>query len=443
MKFLKTPPAVIAALTLIVIGGGWWFFNTLGEGEKPAIKFAEELKSIGRQKVINLSFGDRKSGLRKISVAISQDNKSQALAAFSFPQKGIKEKTYSLTISPAALKLHDGIALLSVYAVDYSLRKNETLIERPVTIDLTPPQIYLLTPTNNINPGGCCVVAFRISEPTLMAGVQMNNNFSQGYPALFSGKPAFVTYFGIPMVTKKEDATIRVIARDEGGNETSLILPYLIRNKKFRNDKMKLTETFLNQKMLDFQPLPPDVQGKSPLEIFTYVNGPMRIENEYKIIEICRKSESKQLWEGIFLRMKDASPMALFGDKRTYLFGNKNIGESVHFGVDLASLAHAPVEASNNGIVKYAGNMGIYGNTIIIDHGLGIFSIYGHLSVISAKVGQPVRKGEIIGNTGTTGLAGGDHLHFGMVVGGRFVNPIEWWDEHWITDNITNKLAER
>ena len=441
MKIVKTYVWVLAFLTVIVIGGGWWFFNSIGEGEKPVIKFGEEIISIGRQKAINISFGDLKTGLRSISVTLSQENKSHVLTASTFPQKGVKNKPVTVIVAPLDLKLHDGPAMLTVSAVDYSLRKNETIITRPVTIDLTPPQIYLLTPVNNINPGGCAVVAFRTSEPTVTNGVMVNNNFSQGYPAIFAGKPATITYFGLPADAAGKVTSLRLIARDSGGNETSIALSALIRKKKFRSDKMKLPESFLNQKMPDFQPLPSELQGKSPLEIFTYVNGPMRNENETRIREICRKSVPKQLWEGTFLRMKDASPMAQFADKRTYLYENKVIGESIHLGVDLASLANAPVEASNNGIVTHTGNLGIYGNTVLIDHGLGIFSIYGHMSVINAKAGQQVKKGDVIGNTGMTGLAGGDHLHFGMLAGGQFINPVEWWDPHWINDNVTSKLA--
>ncbi len=431
--------AFLPVAIIIILGGGWLFFSTFGETEKPVIKFSQELRSIGRQKTVDISFEDRKSGLRTISVALSQDNKSHVLAASAFPTKDTKQKTLTLTIDPTALKMHDGIAMLNVSAVDYSLLKNENIITKPVTIDLSPSQIFLLTPTNNINPGGSCVVAFRTSEPTVVSGVWVDNFFSQGYPATISGKPAMIAYFGLPMGAGK-GTNIRIAVKDGGENEASMVIPSLIRLKKFRSDKMKLTDTFLNQKMPDFKPLPPALQGKNPVEIFAYINGQLRNESEAAIREICRKSEPRQLWEGTFLRMKDASPMAMFGDKRTYIFENKTIGESIHFGVDLASLAHAPVEASNNGIVKYTGNMGIYGNTIIIDHGLGIFSVYGHLSLINAKTGQEVKKGDIIGNTGTTGLAGGDHLHFGMLAGGQFVNPLEWWDPHWITDNVTNKL---
>jgi hypothetical protein len=443
MKTIKTYALLFVVPVIIILGGGgWWFFSTVAEGDKPAVKFGEEFSSIGREKVINISLADIKSGLRSISVTLSQDNKSQLLASSSFPQKGIKQKLITLTVAPTALKLHDGPAMLSVKAVDYSLLKNETVINRPVAIDLTAPQIYLLTPVNNINPGGCAVVAFRTSEPTVLSGVMVNNNFSQGYPITIAGKPSIITYFGLPMDAAGKVTSIRLIARDGGGNETSIFLPSLIRKKKFRSDKMNLPDSFLNQKMPDFQPLPPELRGKSPLEIFAYVNGQLRNENETAIREMCRKSIAKQLWEGTFLRMKDASPMAQFGDRRTYIYEKKAIGESVHFGVDLASLANAPVEASNNGLVTFTGNLGIYGNAVLLDHGLGIFSIYGHMSVISVKVGQALKKGDILGNTGMTGLAGGDHLHFGMIVGGQFVNPVEWWDQHWIDDNVTKKLAQ-
>jgi murein DD-endopeptidase MepM/ murein hydrolase activator NlpD len=132
--------------------------------------------------------------------------------------------------------------------------------------------------------------------------------------------------------------------------------------------------------------------------------------------------------------------MALFGDKRTYIYMKSAIGASTHMGVDLASTQNAPVEAANNGIVLYAGYLGIYGNMVILDHGLGISTHYAHMNSIKVKPGQVVKKGEIIGNTGMTGFAGGDHLHYGMMVGNKFVNPIEWWDPHWIKDNVEGKL---
>jgi murein DD-endopeptidase MepM/ murein hydrolase activator NlpD len=132
--------------------------------------------------------------------------------------------------------------------------------------------------------------------------------------------------------------------------------------------------------------------------------------------------------------------MASFAEERTYWNNGKEMDRQVHLGVDLASLAQSPVPAANSGRVVFAGPLGIYGNTVMIDHGCGLFSMYSHLSRIEIEVKKEVKKGETLGRTGFTGLAGGDHLHFSMLVDGVFVNPIEWWDEHWIKDNIEKKM---
>ncbi|MFZ3115758.1 MAG: M23 family metallopeptidase [Syntrophales bacterium] len=441
MKTISKHYVTIALSLTILIGGGWWFFATIGERENPSVRLTHDVRSIGREQTLGLVIEDIDSGLRSILVTINQDNKAHVLASYVLPRKGIRTLPLKLSIIPQTLKLHDGLATLSIAAVDYSLFKNETLINRPVTIDTTPPQIFLLTATNNINLGGCGAIAYRTSEPTIKSGVMVNNIFSSSYPAGGADKSVLVTYFGLPPTPVADGLNIRIIAVDAGGNSTSLALPYRLKNKKFRSDKMMLGDNFLNHKMPDFQTIYPELQGKSPLDVFSYVNSTLRLANEATILDICSKSDPRQLWEGAFSRMKDAAPMAQFADKRTYFYQNKSVGESVHYGVDLASLANAPVEASNHGIVKFTGSLGIYGNAILIDHGQGIFSIYGHLSQIKARLNQHVKKGEIIGNSGLTGLAGGDHLHFGMIAGGRFVNPVEWWDPHWIQDNVTKKLG--
>lgn len=434
-------PHIIAVLVILIAGLGFWFFNSWGELEKPTIQLDQELTAIGRSKTLNIAFADRKSGLRNSTVTIIQDNKTQVLSSLTYTDPVSRESNVSVTIDPQAMKLHEGPAMLYVSAMDNSLWKNEAILTIPVNIDFMPPQIFLLTSTNNINPGGTCVILYRTSKPVISSGVKVDNNFSPGYATTVSDKPCIITYFSIPTDARHGGTTIKVIARDQAGNETSFALPTLIRKKKFRSDKMTLSENFLQQKMPEFQSHNPLLQGKTPLDTFVYVNGKMREENDSTIRDICRTSNPRQLWEGTFLRMKDAAPMALFGDKRKYLYQGKVIGESIHMGIDLASTTNAPVEAANHGMVAYAGYLGIYGNFVMIDHGFGFFTLYGHLNSIDVKKGQEVKKGDIIAHTGSSGLAGGDHLHFGMFIGGQFVNPTEWWDPHWIADNVTKKMV--
>jgi murein DD-endopeptidase MepM/ murein hydrolase activator NlpD len=299
----------------------------------------------------------------------------------------------------------------------------------------------VLNPINYINQGGTGFITYRASKPTVLTGVFVDNRFSPGHTILINNKPTSVAYFALPMDASNAKTKIFIFARDEAGNENRISMPYNIKPKKFRSDKVNLGDSFLQQKMPEFQALTSLLQGKTNAEVFAYVNTTLRDENTKTIQNICNKSINKKLWEGAFLRMSNAKPTAMFGDQRTYLINGTSYGNAVHLGVDLASTAHASIEAANHGIVVFAGPLGIYGNTVIIDHGLGLFSLYGHLSSIEVTVGKNVKKQERIGISGLTGLAGGDHLHFSIVVGGQFVNPQEWWDSHWIEDNVMKKMA--
>jgi len=156
---------------------------------------------------------------------------------------------------------------------------------------------------------------------------------------------------------------------------------------------------------------------------------------------MCRDSAPAPLWQDAFLRLPNSAPLSGFADRRTYVHDGKTIDQQVHLGFDLASLRGSPVPAGNNGRVVFAAPLGIYGNTVILDHGFGLFSLYGHLSEIAATVGATVKRGDIIGKTGDTGLAAGDHLHFSIMIHGVHVDPVEWWDAHWIHDHVESRLA--
>jgi len=167
----------------------------------------------------------------------------------------------------------------------------------------------------------------------------------------------------------------------------------------------------------------------------------MRQANHDKVRQACAASQPQPLWSGAFQRFQGKS-MARFGDRRTYIWQKQAVDEQVHQGEDLASLVQSPVPAANNGVVVLAEPMGIYGNTVILDHGMGVFSMYSHLSKIDVKSGERVEKGKTVGLTGTTGLAGGDHLHFSIIIHGDFVNPVEWWDAHWLRDQVEKVWAQ-
>jgi murein DD-endopeptidase MepM/ murein hydrolase activator NlpD len=431
---------LIGIVVLLAAGVGVWFSMTVGEAGSPSAVAEGDADMIGKQKLLKVTFSDEGQGLRHTEIVITQDNRPRVLSSIDYPESGIRRKEVSVTVDASALKLSDGPASLTLTAVDYSLWKNRTVVTRPVQIDFLPPQIAQLNPTNHINQGGACIVTYRLSEAATQTGVQVGDLFYPGHPVTLAGKPGYVAFFALPLDATPGNPQIRILARDQAGNETVSGIPALIKKRKFRSDTMVLTDAFLEKKMPEFQADIPALRGKTPIETFTYVNTQLRNDNYQTIQSLCRKSEPRQLWQDTFLRMKDAAPMALFGDRRTYIYGGKPVGESLHTGVDLASLALSPIEAANSGIVRFTGPLGIYGNTVIIDHGLGLATLYSHMSAIQVRPEQTVARGEVIGASGMTGLAGGDHLHFGVAVNGQFVDPRELWDPHWIADNVTLKM---
>jgi murein DD-endopeptidase MepM/ murein hydrolase activator NlpD len=173
---------------------------------------------------------------------------------------------------------------------------------------------------------------------------------------------------------------------------------------------------------------------------FLKINGEMRRQNNKTLADLRLKTADKFLWTDSFLQLANSKVESEFADVRSYIYKGKKVDQQVHLGFDLAVSAHTPVVASNDGRVVWAALLGIYGNCIVVDHGYGLQSIYGHLSSIGVKEGDMVKRGQEMGKSGSTGLAGGDHLHYSMQVEGVEVNPVEWWDEHWIKDHVQNRL---
>ena len=340
----------------------------------------------------------------------------------------------------------DGKAILRMVARDYSWRKwlhgNTAYIEKDVMIDTKPPEVDVLSRIHNVSQGGTGLVIYKLSEPCLKSGVYVGENFFPGYSGYYKDKNFFVAFFALDY-TQGAGTELLVKATDLSGNISRAGFPYYIKKRVFKKDFLKISDRFLNWKMPEFDvDVPPD--SENPLvDKFLKVNRELRKRNNLKIKDIGRKTDNKLYWDSAFLRLPNSARRASFADHRRYRYKGRVIDEQVHMGVDLASIAHSPVPASNRGKVAFAGYLGIYGKTVMIDHGFGLFSIYAHLSSFDVTMGKIVSKGETIGHTGSTGLAGGDHLHFGMLVNKTFVNPVEWWDASWIKNNISDKIYDQ
>ncbi len=450
---------IIGVCFFVILPVGWLLMGKL-EGEKPSVIVTPSpLVGISASKNLSVKISDAKSGLRRIGIRLLNDGKEFVLLKKEFPAGGffrrdrVHEDAFTLLVQPRTLGMTDGKATLDIIARDYAwrgwLNGNKTHIRQEMIIDTRRPQVEFLSKTHNISQGGSGLVIYRLSESCPGSGVHVGDNFFPGYPLPdMDGIPEtsdiFMAFFAVSY--KQEPSTdICVRATDPSGNSTKADFPYYIGRRSFRKDKINISDRFLNSKMEEFLFPNPDLreqQGlpESPLEKFLLVNQKLRKANYRKFVEIGKNTDTILHWKGRFKSLPKSKKMAGFADHREYRYKGRTIDHQVHLGIDQASVAHSPVPAANTGKVVFAGELGIYGQTVVVDHGFSLFSTYSHLSSLDVKEGEMVSKGETIGRTGKTGLAGGDHLHFGILLHNTFVNPIEWLDGAWIRDNIKSKI---
>ncbi|WP_456434530.1 M23 family metallopeptidase [Thermosulfuriphilus sp.] len=435
---------LVIVVLLIVIGGTTALFFMKFEGSPPKVR-AEIPEVVGRQLELQFTVQDDKNGLRKVTVLISQGKRQKNIFSETYPVsalKGgiVKEKTYHLRLSAEKLGLREGQAEITILVWDGSwsggFKGNVAQLSQKIQIDLTPPRIIPLSFTHNIRQGGANLVVYKLEEPVSLQGVVLGKLFFKGYA---DKDGLYVSYIALPY-NMRNPGKLAIRARDLAGNETEIPLNFRARPTKFKRDRINISDRFLSRKMPEFLNRYPQFSAQSLIEVFLKINRDLRAENNQQIKKICQDSLPQRLWEGTFLRLPRSATRSTFADHRYYYYKGRKIDEQYHLGIDLASVAHAPVPAANTGRVVFANYLGIYGNTVIIDHGQGIFSMYSHLSSMRVSPGQKVKKGEIIGQTGMTGLAGGDHLHYAMLIQGIFVDPKEWWDPHWIDVHIESKL---
>ncbi len=443
-KFFLFVKLLLAIALLAAIGGGFMLY----ERELPQISILTDLDLIGPDMELNLLLADKKSGIQRVDAVFVQNGREKILLHATFPRSGYfpppgphqVEKT--LTISPDQLGLKDGAAELIITVRDFSfwawLQGNESSKKIAVTIDTQPPVVRIMDSPRTINAGGSGVVVYQLAEAVKEHGVSINGMFHPGFPLPNRGESSYGALVGIPYDTEKLEEMF-VVATDAAGNQGRAKFGMILKTKPLKRDRINISQSFLDLKLPEFANFYPGLRGSS-IEQYIQVNNQVRDENNGRIQEACAISRPERMWDGSFKRMSRSSRRASFADHRSYFFEGNKIDEQVHLGIDLASVRHAEVTAANNGVVVFADYLGIYGNMIIIDHGLGVFSLYSHLSQMQAAVGDTVNSDDLIGLTGTSGMAGGDHLHFSILINGIFVNPLEWWDAHWLKVNILSYL---
>lgn len=436
-------------MAALILAPAIWILAIFLEGEAPNAVLELTSGGIGRSGELSVSASDEKRGLSRISIDLLKDGKETILFEKNFASSGWfsggtdHETSFKVTVEPGKLGISDGKALIRLSVRDYSWRKwlkgNLTYLEKEVMIDTQPPKIDVLSRVHNLGQGGSGLAIYRVSESGTTSGVQVGGNFFPGYGGYFKDPDICMALFALAY-DQVPGTTIHVSARDAAGNSTIAGFPYHIRKVRYPEDSINISDQFLNWKLPEFAGQIPSDAPQSPVDRFLWVNRELRKQSIEKIRETTRQTDKDIYWKGAFLRLPSSATRAAFGDRRKYQYEGRMIDEQVHMGIDLASLAQSPVPASGSGKVVFTDNIGIFGRTVVVDHGFGLFTTYSHLSAVDVQPGQMVARGENLGRTGTTGMAGGDHLHYGAMVHGVFVNPLEWWDASWIENNILSKI---
>ncbi len=438
---------ILFTLLLLLVAGIAAAAFILFETEKPTVTIGREISFLGSHMEIPFIAGDKKSGLGSVVFAIEQNGQQKQLFNRTFQRKAwfgtagphtLKE-TVAIDVRKAGVK--DGKATLIISARDFSLngmfKGNETVLRLPVTVDTLPPRVAIDHAQQYIRPGGSGIVTYTLSEPVSKHGVEIDNLFFPGYP-LGNGK-RFIAYIALPWDSGRPEKT-QVIGIDEAGNIGKALFAVNLRKVPEKKDRINVSEGFLKRKIPEFEAHYPELTG-SMLEKYIFINNEIRRRNAETIKKMCQSPSPEMLWHDRFIRMPGAG-RAGFADQRTYYYKGKVIDHQTHLGMDIASTARVAIKAANSGKVVFADYLGIYGNTVILDHGQGIFSLYAHLSRIDTSPGALVAKNAVIAHSGATGMAGGDHLHFSMLIHGIFVTPKEWWDQHWIDVNINSVIGK-
>lgn len=434
---------VILLLLLAVIALFlWWQLR----GAPPQIRLTKELKGIGRSTPLSFTVTDRR-GLRSLQVDLEQGGQRMAVLSesygsrWAFWRSGPSEITREVLLGASQQnQLREGEAELRMEAHNRNWASSQTTLTRALPVRLRPPTLEVHTGLVYVNQGGCEMVLYRVSASAVSSGVRVGPYFFPGYPLPGGEAGEHLALFAVPYDLSTA-AVPQVVAEDEAGNLALAGFPARILPKQFRRRDIELTDPFMQATVPAILAQTPELQDQGDLlKNFLTVNGSLRQKNRGKILELGRETVPEFLWEGSFLQLSNSAVESQFADYRRYLYKGQVVDQQVHLGFDLAAVAHTPVVAANAGRVLFAEYLGIFGNTLILDHGFGLQSLYAHLHSFQVKPGEAVRKGQLLGVSDSTGLAGGDHLHFTLLLAGVEVNPVEWWDPLWIEKHLLVRL---
>jgi len=434
----------LIGIPILLIAGVLSFLVWRQSVPRVRAEFSPAPKFVGLKTAFTLTLEAARGGVRSVEVAVVQGATRSVVAQQTFPEPALSRQRLSLTVTGKEAGLQEGPATLEVMARDGFWRPvrrdDRPVASLAVSIDLTPPSLEVLATTRYLHQGGGGLAALRV-KGAARAGVRVGEVLFPAYPVGAAASGLAVALFALPW-DLPDMTSITAWADDEAGNSVSRPLPSELQPRRFASGTVDLKESFLVTKLPELLPERGAIAPDQYAQAFSVVNRDLRKKADDTKRQLATRTRSEPLWEGAFVQPRNTKVFSNFAESRSYRYHGQEVGTAVHLGFDLASLKHSPVPAANSGVVVFAGPLTIYGNTVVLDHGLGLQTLYGHLSSIEVKEGDQVKQGQELGRTGVTGLAVGDHLHYEVMIGGVPVTPVEWWDGRWIRDHIGRPLSE-
>ena len=425
--------ALLIILVLVVIVP---IVIVVARSATPVVDLTSPINVIGQATPIGVHVTDPR-GIRSVSATVEQNGASYPVWQMVQPAKA-REATWNFTAGVKTTpQLKDGKAKLIVEAKSNDLLHRSGRFEQDVTVVTRPPTVSTDSEQHYIYIGMADLATFDVSGAYTAAGVRVGDESFRAWP-MPGGKPGLFSLFAFAW--NMPQTTIPVVFASNGaGNDVTSPLTVVFPKKEqphYTVHELQVSDQFM-QKVIG--ELDPNGTG-DPVARFVKINSEMRKENNKTLADLRFKTADHFLFSQPFQRQPHSQAEANFADLRHYIYHGKEIDQQVHLGYDLAVTQHVGVQASNDGRVVWAAPLGIYGNCIVVDHGYGLQTIYGHLSHIDVHEGDVVKRGQVMGQSGMTGMAGGDHIHFAMQLDGVQIDPKEWWDPHWIQDHIARRV---
>ena len=446
------------------------YYNIYFEQESPKIRVIQIPRAVGTEPArMILEVSDGISGLDEIKVQLENRSGTKDLLRRRYWDKKLyKDTLYKDTVELDFLgkdpNFKEGRIKLAIKVYDKAFLSNSATESFNIPIDLALPKVQPLSVQHNGIQGGSQIAVYRATDDNLeSSGVEIRGVFYPGLslaqysPEFEKIKNAYAVIYPIPIDFNDASETIRLYARDVGGNTSFANFYYKARDIRYFTRRPEVSWEFLDGQVRELyqQYVREYLDGHDPLndtgdfaemtrivaERFKMVNETYRAKTEEKIKKILSGPIKAKLWQDAFTRY-GGTQLVLFGERRELSYEGMELGSFVNPGVDFAAAPQISVMASNSGVVAFSGTMGVYGNMVIIEHGFGLASCYAYLVATNVAVGERIEKGAVIGKAGLSGFSPSSRFQYQLRAHGVPVAPIEWWDQRWVKDHIESKIEQ-